>query len=444
MSETKDLFAAIANGNLKAVEEALATEAGMKLLNTYNHEGEAPLHLATKARHVAIVEALIQAGANVNQASTEVGSMKGYTAAHYAARNGDVDILRLLAKRKVDFNRAADDGWYPLHCSVFSGKRQATEVILGVSGLQLDCKTQHNLTPLVFAANHGRLSDVRDLVNRGASIDVVDVQNDTLMHHVFHYQMSKLFEGDYNIPECQYDVAVYLAIAGADVKKPNREGNLATHFLAEEIPSLQPFLECLSHSAEQFRNAKTEWNYMTILSAKIEHFMGMGLDMKHAVDLYELGQKLEKERVADVKRREAERPAGGCPVMRGNKKKKGAAEPPAAAAASHEGHDMEAAEAMKAKGEDPSGGACPFFKKPAAPIEVTEPSAPQPEKRAAPEMIRSEPREAVQQAAVKGKCPVPHNREMLAEFVYEHRMSIMMMLLSFFFGMVFEQRFGRR
>lgn len=427
---------AIESGDLEILKQALKDDA--RNINNAAPNGEYPIHKAAKARAVKMVQMLIDAGANINQASEESGSMKGYTAAHYAARNGDVDMILLLAKNKADFNREANDHWSPIHCAAFSGKRLVMLALLD-NGAKVDAKNQHGQTALVYAANHGRVADVRELLSRGASLVVADPNGDSLLHCTFHYQMQKLFEGEYEMPDVQLDVAVVLAIAGAEVDAKNHEGNTADFYLKDDIPSFTSVLKILAANKEKFQASKTEWNYMTLLSAKVEHYLGIGLEIKHAMDLYENITKADSERKAAKKRREEERPAGGCPVMKGKKKPAGAA-----AGGAPSGHpSVEDVKNMDPNGPDPSGGQCPFFKKKDGAA-----AAPAPAPVAAPPAASYSPVEKSSTAAAAPSAvaaPAPqHVAAAVAPkldwaFVFENRTTILMMVLCFFLGILFEQ-----
>lgn len=472
----KELFESVQKGDTPAVIELLKGDAG-GFVNSPNPEsGEFPLHAAVKGRHVKLMDLLLARGANPNQGSEEQGSMKGYTAAHFAARQGDVDSLKVLAKHKADFSREAADGWAPLHCACFAGKRQAMIELLD-GGAKIDGKNQHQLTALFFACSHGRVADVRELLSRGANIHLTDVQGDTLMHHTLHMQMSKLFEGEYEMPECQLDVAVVVALNGADVEAKNHQNEQAVEWIKEDLPSLLDVLKILSFNSDKFKASKTEWNYVTLLKAQVEHFLGMGLEMKHAFDLNERMKTLDSERLAAKKRREEERPAGGCPVMRGGRKKKGAAAAGAAPAASS-GHPP--MDQIPSDGSDPSAGACPFFQKkdgkpsqadeartaqkapPAGhgageiPADGSDPSAgacPFFQKKdgkpsQAQQQLQQQQKQQQQQHYIQAPESPRHGGDEVPKldwaFVYHNRMQILLMTLCFFMGIYFEQVVGTR
>ena len=460
--EPTPLLVAVNSNDAQKVAEVLAND-GHKYLNSAM-KGDFPIHTAAKNRNVKILELLVEAGANVNQGSEEQGSMNGYTAAHYASRNGDVDMLLSLKNLKADFERPASDGWCPIHCAAFGGKKQALITLLDKCRVDVNTPNQHGHTAIVYASSHGRPQDVRELLRRGAKIDGRDSNGDTLVHHAFHYQMSKLFEGEYDVPEIQLDVGVLLAMHGIDETIKNNEGMTGTHYMSEGIPSLNKVLAILRVNKEFFAKSGTDWNYMTLLSGRIEHFKSMGLDMKHVVDLVENLKNVETERLADKKQREADRPAGGCPVMRGKKKK------PADV-------DAEAARA-KAAGEDPSEGACPFFKKedetpkaaaigppvgaapshadPHAGIDVTkvDPNGPDPSGGQCP-FFKGKPglpaRKEVPTAAAPTKAVAPqqytpattHKAGTVVELLMENKNQVVALLLAFFVGMWVEQTMVR-
>lgn len=83
----------------------------------------------------------------------------------------------------------------------------------------------------MFAVSHGRTDDVRFLIKNKANLKFVDANKDTLMHHALHYQLSKLFDNTYNVPQCQLDVAVILATSGCSANELNASGESATHYL---------------------------------------------------------------------------------------------------------------------------------------------------------------------------------------------------------------------
>lgn len=449
MADSSALHAAIVKNDLELVTELLKGDGKAEVNKEVN--GEFPIHIAAKARNNKLVKLLVDNGANVNQAFQQAGSMLGYTALHFAARNGDIDLVQMLHKLGADLNRAANDGWRPIHAAAFGGKRPAMLALLDC-GADIDGANPHGHTALTYSANYGRAADVRELIARGAKTDIVDKLGDTMLHHTFHYRMSKLFEGEYDVPDVQLDVAVLLALQSVDAEAKNIDGEVAAHYLLEEDwPSINKLLKVISHNATKLNASKVEWNFMTFVGAKVEVLVGLGLDLKHAMDLVELAGSVDRERIAAKKaREEAKATQGGCPVMTGKRKKKGeaAATTPKSASgvANPHGHGDIDISKVDPNGPDPSGGQCPFFRKSNA---ATAPAA------AAPP-IHSPSTTPVRYGATQSAFqpvatvnPAVMNPEPVlfgggfAGFVQQNHQVLVQLLLAFFLGIWYEQNIHR-
>lgn len=393
----------IQNGSLEEVKEGLANGSLKQFLHRSICEGDFPLHVAAKARNPSMVRALLEAGANPNQGSEVKGSHKGYTAMHEAAGNGDIDILNALKDHKADCNRSSDDGWYPLHCAVYRGKQNAIVFLLDL-GADVNCETEHHQTPLLFAVSHGRPRDVRLLLKHNASTNLLDSNGDTLMHHALHFRMSELFEGEYDLPESQLDVVVVLALNGVSPSTKNNQQNEATQYVEEDMPSLKQFLTVLYNNRSFLASVPLEWNYMSFLSAKAEMLASCGVPLNESEELCASIKATDEEKEQSKVRKLAERPQGGCPVMRGKKK---TAAPPA----------------IPADGSDPSGGKCPFFQKKQnlnGPI---------------PELPAGHP--PVDKPALPPVCPFS------VAFIQRHSTVFLLMSFSFIVGMYVDQMLNR-
>jgi ankyrin repeat protein len=103
--ETPLLFA-IELGHLNIVQFLLSHGADA---NEPNSMGDPPIYFAAFSNHhaIAISQALISAGANVNALNS-----KHQSALHAASQNGNVDIVRLLINAGADVNYTLFDGAY--------------------------------------------------------------------------------------------------------------------------------------------------------------------------------------------------------------------------------------------------------------------------------------------------------------------------------------------
>jgi ankyrin repeat protein len=397
---------AIAYKDLAKLRAALASHP--EELTAVDGSNHVPLIAAVKSKEVLLVRAVLEAGADVNATSKDEGTEKGYTAAHIFARAGDVDGLALLVEFGADLDAPADDGWRPLHCASFAGKTLALR-LLAEKGADPNVKNQFNLSPLVFAANHGRAADVRCLLQHGAVLEVADDNGDSILHHGLHYQMSHMFDGKYDLAAQQLDVATVLAVAGADPAALNTAGHAPTHYIQSKLPALPEVLRLVAANAAHLRGHAAEWNYLMLHKVKVDELMTAGVPVADAVALYEAAIALENQRQAEKKSTNARR---GMPPMAAPAPEAAAAAPAAAGDDPHAGFTKE----IPADGSDPSGGKCPFFVKRA------------------------------KKQAVKDSLAAGGERERVTldfDFVYENRTSVLLVVVAFFSGIMWEQRYGK-
>jgi ankyrin repeat protein len=76
--------------------------------------------------HEAVVQALIEAGVNVNFAMDGFGE----TAMHCAAENGHEAVVRVLIAAGAEFNTAANHGMTPLRCASAQGHEAVVRVLI--------------------------------------------------------------------------------------------------------------------------------------------------------------------------------------------------------------------------------------------------------------------------------------------------------------------------
>ena len=92
------LLNACRTGNMEVAQEMLREEV---YINTWNkeEEGRTPLQYAAREGHVDIVKMLIENDAKVN--ATDFNDC---TALHHAARGGHVDVVKVLIQNGADVN----------------------------------------------------------------------------------------------------------------------------------------------------------------------------------------------------------------------------------------------------------------------------------------------------------------------------------------------------
>jgi uncharacterized protein len=107
----------------------------------------------------------IVGGGDVNPNQTDDQSR---TAMHYAAANGNLQIIAILIKAQAKLNPTDPLGNTPLHLAVLRGQTAAAQLLLD-AGAEVDPQNKDGMTPLMIAAQHGNLELVRYLLAKGAN-----------------------------------------------------------------------------------------------------------------------------------------------------------------------------------------------------------------------------------------------------------------------------------
>ena len=102
----------------------------------------------------------------------------GDTPLHYAARKGELSVLRYLIKEKqCDPMCGGKDGWTVLHVAAFLGDLQVVQYLIDECGVDLmSCQDEDGDTPLYYAAQNGQLSVLRYLIKRSSVIQCVEIR----------------------------------------------------------------------------------------------------------------------------------------------------------------------------------------------------------------------------------------------------------------------------
>lgn len=143
----------------------------------------------------------------------------GQSLMHDLAREGDVLSVEALLDAGLDIDRPDDEGRRPLHEAAFSGRLEMVQFLLA-AGAVLDAPIHpFGYTALYYAVQQGHADVARFLIAQGAKLDVTDrLTGQTLLHIT-------AMRGDMN-------VAGILIAAGADVFAEDRKGQTARDFAA--------------------------------------------------------------------------------------------------------------------------------------------------------------------------------------------------------------------
>jgi ankyrin repeat protein len=119
-------------------------------VNTLNHEGATPLHIAVQARADRMTEALLWAGAGV-----EARDNRGMTPLHHAVALHDEYLVVLLSNHEADVTARDALGRTPLHYACATPCAELVEYLFDI-GADPNAQDYEGVTPLTMACLHGQ------------------------------------------------------------------------------------------------------------------------------------------------------------------------------------------------------------------------------------------------------------------------------------------------
>ena len=144
-----DVWAACETGDLASVQSSVAQ------INLLDWNLSTPLHYASGAGHAAVVEFLLQNGANV-----DASNIDQVTPLHKASVGGHLRCVQLLLAHKADPTVPDGAGLTPLHFASWLGRTEIVQELLKYVA-QPNILTKEARNPLNYAAAAGHVDIVR-------------------------------------------------------------------------------------------------------------------------------------------------------------------------------------------------------------------------------------------------------------------------------------------
>jgi ankyrin repeat protein len=154
-SKNKAIHDAARNDDLAKVKALLTAHPDW--VNSKDSYGMTPLHYAAHNGDKDMVEFLL-----ANKADVNARDKYGQTPLHNAARQGHEGVAELLLADKAEVNAKNDFGWTPLHEAAIGGHKAVAELLL-TNKAEVNARDNRGDTPLHLAAmfNQKLMAEVR-------------------------------------------------------------------------------------------------------------------------------------------------------------------------------------------------------------------------------------------------------------------------------------------
>ncbi|KAM7209925.1 hypothetical protein V8F06_014692 [Rhypophila decipiens] len=136
--------------------------------NAKDQKGRSPLSYAAEKGHEAVVQQLLEKGADI-----EAKSNSGQTPLSWAAEKGHEAVVQQLLEKGADIEAKSNSGQTPLSWAAENGHEAVVQQLLE-KGADIEAKSNSGQTPLSWAAEKGHEAVVQQLLEKGVDIEAKD------------------------------------------------------------------------------------------------------------------------------------------------------------------------------------------------------------------------------------------------------------------------------
>jgi len=171
------LWIASQKGHADVVHELL--NAGAQVDASPYEESRLPIHEAARAGHLAVVQALLEFGAD---ATPEADTFDDSVPSPFllACAGGNLELVLLFLHYGVDINATGKGKETAIHFAAFRGHAEVAQLLIG-KGCDSDACNDKGWTPLMFAAQGGHLPLVNLLIQNHANVNAEDKDSITAL-----------------------------------------------------------------------------------------------------------------------------------------------------------------------------------------------------------------------------------------------------------------------
>ncbi len=180
-------------GDVKKIKELLQSDP--KLVSDKDKDGDTPLHVAAFHGQLAVAQALINAGANVNAKNDYPPFLPDDLGKEFATNNHQDPVILLHSQAAETTNEMNTqgvtttelrNGYTPLDLAEFASNHNKMVQLLVAHGANVNAQAASGATPLFWAVMRDQKDDVKFLLDHGANPNLPDAYGDTILDCALH------------------------------------------------------------------------------------------------------------------------------------------------------------------------------------------------------------------------------------------------------------------